>query len=135
MSKISKSIRLEVAIRAKHRCEYCRLHEEDMFLSFELDHIIAQKHGGTDKIENLAYACAHCNQHKGSDLVTVLETFDDYVPLFNPRIHIWEEHFFVSEGEVLHKSRIGQATVKLLRFNEPDLMVLRKLLQELGRYP
>ena len=134
MSKISKSTRLEVAKRANHRCEYCRLHEDDMFLSFELDHIIAQKHGGTDKIENLAYACAHCNQHKGSDLVTVLETFGDYVPLFNPRIHIWEEHFLVSEGKILHKSRIGQATVKLLRFNEPDLMVLRKLLQELGRY-
>lgn len=106
-----------------------------MFLSFELDHIIAQKHGGTDEIENLAYACAHCNQHKGSDLVTVLETFDEYVPIFNPRIHTWEEHFLVNEGEILHKSRIGQATVKLLRFNEPDLLILRKLLQKLGRYP
>lgn len=42
MSKISKSTRLEVAKRANHRCEYCHLHEEDMFLSFELDHIIAQ---------------------------------------------------------------------------------------------
>lgn len=65
MSKISKSTRLEVAKRANHRCEYCHLHEEDMFLSFELDHIIAQKHGGTDGLDNLAYACTHCNQHKG----------------------------------------------------------------------
>jgi hypothetical protein len=135
MSKISKAKRLKVAKRARYRCEYCCLHEDDLFLSFELDHIIAIKHGGSDDLENLAYACPHCNQHKGSDLVTVLDDSDEFVPLFNPRVLLWEEHFRVIEGEIIPKTNIGRATVKLLQFNSPDLLILRKLLHEVGRYP
>jgi 5-methylcytosine-specific restriction endonuclease McrA len=135
MSKISKAKRFKVAKRARYRCEYCCLHEDDLFLSFELDHIIAIKHGGSDDLENLAYACPHCNQHKGSDLVTVLDDSDEFVPLFNPRVLIWEEHFRVLEGEIIPKTNIGRATVKLLKFNSPDLLILRKLLHEVGRYP
>jgi HNH endonuclease len=135
MSKISKAKRLKVAKRARYRCEYCCLHEDDLFLSFELDHIIAIKHGGSDDLENLAYACPHCNQHKGSDLVTVLDDSDEFVPLFNPRVLLWEEHFRVLEGERIPKTNIGRATVKLLQFNSPDLLILRKLLHEVGRYP
>ena len=135
MSKISKAKRLKVAKRARYRCEYCCLHEDDLFLSFELDHIIAIKHGGSDDLENLAYACPHCNQHKGSDLVTVLDDSDEFVPLFNPRVLLWEEHFRVLEGEIIPKTNIGRATVKLLQFNSPDLLILRKLLHEAGRYP
>lgn len=135
MSKISKARRQEVAKRAKHRCEYCRLHDDDLFLSFELDHIIAVKHGGTDESENLAYACPHCNQHKGSDLVTLLENPDVFIPLFNPRKQLWEEHFQVSEGEIMPRTETGRATIKLLQLNTPDLLILRKLLQDIGRYP
>lgn len=135
MSKVSKTTRLEVAKRAGHHCEYCRLHEDDLFLSFEIDHIVALKHGGTDDLQNLAYACPHCNQHKGSDLVTLLDDSPEYVPLFNPRIQLWEDHFSVLEGEIIPQSNIGRATVKLLQFNSPDLLILRNLLHEVGRYP
>jgi len=135
MSKITKAKRSKIAIRARHRCEYYCLHEEDLFLSFELDHIIAIKHGGSHDLENLAYACPHCNQHKGSDLVTLLDDSPEYVPLFNPRIQLWKDHFSVLEGEIIPKTNIGRATVKLLQFNSPDLLILRKLLHEVGRYP
>lgn len=50
MSKVSKTTRLEVAKRAGNHCEHCRLHEDDLFLSFEIDHIVALKHGGTDDL-------------------------------------------------------------------------------------
>lgn len=83
----------------------------------------------------MAYACAHCNQHKGSDLVTILEGSKEYIPLFNPRTAIWEEHFTTLEGEIIAKTKIGEATIKLLQFNNPDLLILRKLLSEVGRYP
>lgn len=53
----SKKIRRKVKERAKSRCEYCRIHEGDSFLTFEVEHIISQKHGGGDELENLAYAC------------------------------------------------------------------------------
>lgn len=132
---IPKPLRNQVAQRAGHRCEYCRLHEDDLFLAFEVDHIISQKHGGGDELENLAYACPHCNHRKGSDLTTFLENFGDLVRLFHPRNDAWTEHFQPVGGEILPKTRIGRATIKVLQVNQPELLRLRKLLADLNRWP
>jgi HNH endonuclease len=124
-----------VAKRANYCCKYCRLHERFMFLAFEIDHIFSLKHGGGDEIDNLAYACPYCNQHKGSDLTTFLDSYDDIVLLFNPRKHIWQDHFETINGEILAKSRIGQASIKIFKFNEPDILILRRELSQAGLYP
>jgi HNH endonuclease len=132
---ISDKIRLIVAKRAEFRCEYCRIHSDDLFLSFEIDHIIALKHGGGNHPDNLAYACPHCNQHKGSDFATLLNDFNDIVRLFNPRIDHWFDHFEAINGEILAQTRIGEASIKIFRFNQPDLLIIRRLLTQAGRYP
>lgn len=131
---ISNQVRAFVAERAEHRCEYCRFHEDDMFIAFPVDHIIAFKHGGGSELDNLANICQHCNQHKGSDLTTFLDGYQDIQTLFNPRIHVWTDHFEVDNGEILPKSRAARATIKLLRFNQPDLIILRRILMQAGRY-
>ena len=138
MSKLRNKyelLRLRISERAKNRCEYCNIHEDDMFLGFEIDHIIAKKHGGGNELGNLAYACPHCNQHKGSDFVTVVDDYNDIVRLFNPRLQLWDEHFETSNGEVLAKTKTGNATIKLLKMNDVDLIILRNILSEIGRYP
>ena len=132
---ISNKTKLLVAQRAAFRCEYCRVHEDDMFIAFEIDHVISIKHGGGNEIDNLAYACPHCNQHKGTDLTTFLETYEDIVPLFNPRQHNWFDHFEAIAGEIVPISRIGKASVKIFRFNEPDLIILRRILTQANAYP
>ncbi len=132
---IPEKIRAFVALRANSRCEYCLFHQDDMFIAFPVDHIIAVKHGGGSEPENLANICQHCNQHKGTDLTTFLDSYQDIQTLFNPRMHKWIEHFEVGNGEILPLSRIGRATIKLLRFNEPDLIILRQILIQAGRYP
>ena len=124
-----------VAQRAGFRCEYCLLREEDSFLAFEVDHIVGVKHGGGNEPENLAYACSHCNANKGSDLGTVLDSYDDFVGLFNPRKHAWLHHFRAQDGEIIAETRVGLATVKLLRVNHPDRLIIRRLLSQAGRYP
>jgi 5-methylcytosine-specific restriction endonuclease McrA len=43
--------------RAGGRCEYCRLPQEVSPIVFEVDHIVARKHGGADEAENLCLAC------------------------------------------------------------------------------
>ena len=131
---ISERIRHLVAQRANFRCEYCRLHADDLFLSFEIDHIIAVKHGGNNDLTNLAYACPHCNQHKGSDFATLLGDSKTIVILFNPRVHHWSEHFEAINGEIIPKTQIGQASVKIFQFNQPDLLIIRRILSESGRY-
>ncbi len=132
---INAQTRFFVASRAHHKCEYCGLHEEDMFIAFEVDHIVAIKHGGGNEVKNLAYTCPHCNQHKGTDLTTFLDSYSDIEVLFNPRKDEWSDHFEIDNGEILPKTRIGRATVKILRFNEPDLLIFRQVLMQVGRYP
>ncbi len=133
--RLPDSIRNFVAKRAAFCCEYCLIHQDYLFLPFQIDHIASLKHGGGDEPENLAYTCPHCNQYKGTDLSTFLESYQDIVPLFNPRLQVWEEHFALDHGEILPKSRVGEATIKTLHLNDPERLIHRRLLMEDGLYP
>ncbi|MEI6882781.1 MAG: HNH endonuclease signature motif containing protein [Bacteroidota bacterium] len=132
---IPEPIRRLVAERAGFRCEYCRVRQADSFLAFEIDHIVSQKHGGGSEIENLAYACPHCNAHKGSDLTTFLDSYDDIIPIFNPRTQRWTDHFLPENGLIIELTRIGKGTIKLLQINDPDRIIQRALLEEAGCWP
>ncbi len=129
---IPDKIREFVANRAGFSCEYCQIHSDDMFLSFEIDHIISIKHGGKNDIENLAFACPHCNQHKGTDFATIQK--DTIIRLFNPRKEIWKEHFESKNGEIISRTLIGEVSIKIFQLNKPDLIILRQILKEAGRY-
>ena len=57
------------------------------------------------------------------------------VPLYNPRIQRWAEHFQETEEhafEVTGLSAQGLATIARLQMNNPDLVNIRRLLAELG---
>ena len=82
---ISLILRQQVMQRALERCEYCHLPENAGFASHEIDHIIAQKHGGQTVLSNLALSCILCNKHKGSDLASIDPTTNQLVRLFHPR--------------------------------------------------
>ena len=131
---IPVKIRDLVAQRALYRCEYCQIHEDDHFLAFHIDHILALKHGGTDNIENLAWACPTCNTYKGTDFATFLNLSSEIIPLFNPRVHIWTKHFTTENGEIFPLTRIGEATIKILKMNDPDVLIFRQILVQIGRY-
>lgn len=134
-TKISKNLRARVARRVKFRCEYYLISEEDAFLPFHIDHIISTKHGRLTSFSNLAYACPHCNQHKGTDLATFIDSSSDLVRLFDPRGDQWSEHFATDKGSIAGITKIGKATVKLLKLNEHNRLMLRNLLVKAGRYP
>src|SRR5271157_4698296 len=44
---------------ADDRCDYCRIPRRFDPLPFQLDHIIAEQHGGETILENLAWSCLH----------------------------------------------------------------------------
>jgi hypothetical protein len=134
-SEISDELRQFVVTRAKHRCEYCLLHEDDAYSPHHVDHVIARKHGGLSSVENLAYACLRCNVWKGTDIGSIdLET-GEFVSLFNPREQDWTQHFelrgFVIDPLTAH----GRVTTRLLRFNIDKRVVERRALMLVGRYP
>ena len=68
---IPPALRRLVYERAGGCCEYCLIPETAVFAGHEIDHIIAQKHGGPTDADNLALSCAVCNKHKGSDLASL----------------------------------------------------------------
>jgi hypothetical protein len=132
MIRISEKLRLQVAQNADFKCEYCLTPEFFLATTFHIDHIRSVKHGGKTTFRNLAYACPHCNQNKGSDIASYSND-DEIVRLFNPRIDFWNEHFEVlSDGTITSLSSIGEATINTLRFNQSERMIFRKSLIEIG---
>lgn len=131
---IGAELRRLVAARADYRCEYCRIHEEDAFFSYHIDHIISEKHGGPTQAGNLAYACTFCNLRKGSDIASVA-VGGALTRLFHPRIDQWSHHFGLQGPTIETLTPIGEATARLLAFNAVDRLLERRLLQASGRYP
>jgi 5-methylcytosine-specific restriction endonuclease McrA len=134
--RISDTLRLQVSQRSQCCCEYCLMPEAFLASIFHVDHIRSRKHSGKTILSNLAYACPHCNQNKGSDIATFDdETDETIVRFFNPRKDIWHDHFEINNGEILPKTAIGNATIKILDFNQPERIILRQALIAIGEYP
>ena len=133
--EVSNALRRRVAERAWHVCEYCLVHEEDSYHGYEADHIRSVKHGGQTVQENLAWACFHCNRHKGTDLGSVSVGSGTFVGFYNPRVDRWKDHFCWSEGRIESLTEVGEVTARVLDFNHPERVAFRKLLTEAGRYP
>jgi 5-methylcytosine-specific restriction endonuclease McrA len=86
--------------RASGHCEYWLIHQDVSIYSHEVDHIIALKHGGQTRADNLALSCLSCNRYKGSDLATIDPINDEIVPLFNPCRQVWDEHFLLNDARI-----------------------------------
>jgi hypothetical protein len=132
---VSLELRRAVYRRANHQCEYCLIDEQDTFLGCQIDHVIAEKHGGETIFENLAVACTLCNRAKGSDIATLVD--GALTRLYNPRVELWTDHFGIAKDQItiLSKTSVGQATISLLEINTNDRLLERQTLNELGLYP
>ena len=128
-------LRKRVALRAGFTCEYCLVHEDDMYYTFQIDHIISLKHGGTSAFDNLAYACPLCNAYKGSDIGTIVYPKGNFVRLYNPRVDRWSTAFAIEGAVITALTEIGQATIGVLQLNHSRRLPIRDLLAQQGRYP
>ena len=133
-SYIATDLRRVVESRADHCCEYCLIHADDTYLGCQIDHIIAEKHGGLTVEENLAVACVFCNRAKGSDIGSIAASTGEFTRFFNPRTDRWTAHFQLDGSRITARSPIGEATEKILLFNANDRMEERETLIRLGRY-
>jgi hypothetical protein len=57
------------------------------------------------------------------------------VPLFNPRMQNWDDHFELSGAQIIGRTAIGRATVSLLRLNDDERLSYRQSLIDAERYP
>jgi hypothetical protein len=121
--------------RAESRCEYCRIHQEQVELRHHLEHIVARKHGGLDDPSNRCVACERCNLFKGSDLTGIDPATGEVERLFNPRTQVWADHFELRGPLIVGRTGTGRATVRVLSMNAGQRLQLRAVLVAYGLYP
>lgn len=121
--------------RAQHRCEYCRMPQSCDELPFEVDHIVAEQHGGKTVSGNLALACFPDNHHKGPNLGGIDPKTGNRVWLFNPRRQNWARHFRWNGPILVGRTAVGRATVAVLQINLAHRIRHRAQLIAEGLFP
>lgn len=129
---IPVALRRLVIGRAGERCEYCLLQAAVAFFPHEVDHVIAEKHGGTTEAPNLAYTCWRCNRHKGTDLGSFDPATHEFSLLYHPRTQRWQKHFALDGTQIEGITAEGRTTVQLLRLNAVERIGERQALLESG---
>ena len=129
---VPTALRRLVCERAGDRCEYCLIPDSVTFAPHWIDHVVAEKHGGTTDAANLANSCVVCNQSKGSDLTSIDPQTGAIVPLFHPRHDRWTEHFRLVGGRIEPLTSVGRVTERLLQLNHPNRVEEREHLVTAG---
>jgi len=125
---VSQQLTRLVRQRARGRCEYCCLPEAYSSIGFEIDHIVAEQHGGRSIPGNLAWACFADNHHKGPNLAGIDPRTGRRAWLFHPRRHKWERHFRWKGAVLVGRTPIGRATIAVLQINAPHRIAQRAAL-------
>jgi hypothetical protein len=108
----------------------CRLAEWHTTLPHEVDHIRAKKHRGKTTLENTCWACAYCNAAKGTNAAGFDPETEQLVPLFNPRVDDWAEHFVWDGPTLVGRTPVGRTTIAVLGVNREERVAHRRLLLE-----
>ena len=130
---IPTALRQIVQERAGGRCEYCLYPQDVSFLAFEVEHIVAEKHGGATTADNLALACPYCNRFKGTDLGSIDPETGQLTSFFNPRTQRWVDHFRLDGALIVPLPPEGRVTVAILQLNNPHRIVARQSLTQAGK--
>ncbi|WP_367276275.1 HNH endonuclease [uncultured Erythrobacter sp.] len=69
-SRKRRIIRQRFVVEQKHRCCYCGrvFGPKGSLLEATIEHLKPLADGGSNRQENLAAACRHCNQHRGRQM-------------------------------------------------------------------
>lgn len=137
MDHIPSSIRDKIAATAHNRCEYCQTAQTISGGQMHVDHIIPESRGGSSAEDNLCLACAWCNSYKWAKTVGVDPQTGQEVPLFNPRLQSWPDHFRWSDDGlyIIGQTAVGRATVEALKMNNEFIIPARRYWVEAGWHP
>ena len=126
---MNRQLDRRVRRRARNSCEYCRVPQSAEITPQQIDHVIAEKHGGQTIFSNLAVACTTCNQFKGPNIAGIDPGSNRIIRLFNPRKDAWARHFEMrSDGRIIGLTAIGRTTVRVLLMNKPESVLHRSSL-------
>ena len=118
--------------RADGKCEYCRIPQFAFPLPFQIDHIIAEQHGGQSVANNLVWRVRVATGIKALTLLDLIRSrAKSSVSFIRERIS--GASISNSNGAlIVGKTSIGHVTVQVLSMNDYDLLLLRVQLIEEG---
>jgi HNH endonuclease len=136
-SRISTDLRQQVSVRAGGCCEYCRSQARYATQAFSVEHILPHAQGGATRLDNLAFACQGCNNHKYDKVEVPDPVSGQQVPLYHPCRDVWDTHFVWSDDFtlIIGITPTGRATVDALHLNRDGVVNLRRLLYAIGQHP
>jgi HNH endonuclease len=132
---LSSAMKRQVETWAASRCEYCGMHQALQGGRFHVEHIRPTMQGGSSELDNLALACPGCSLRKADRTSAHDSELSQIVPLFNPRVDKWNEHFTYIGYEIIGQTPVGRATVALLDMNHPRRIQIRKAEELFNLYP
>jgi hypothetical protein len=135
---IPAEVNRRVRAAARHRCGYCLSPQHLVMARLEIDHIVPRAKQGTNDESNLWLSCPLCNGHKSDQTEAPDPATGAIVPLFNPRLQVWSEHFRWAEDSIriVGLTPVGRATVVALRLNDdPDALTVRSYWVMVGWHP
>ena len=135
LPRIPVALRQAVSQRAGGRCEYCLYPAAASLFAFEMEHIVAEKHGGATSLDNMALACPYCNRYKGTDLGSLDPETGLLTPFFNPRTQAWGDHFRLEDAQLIPLTAEARVTVAILQLNHANRLAERERLIQAGQYP
>jgi hypothetical protein len=135
--KLTTILRERVAQRSDRCCEYCWSQSRFSPDPFSVEHIVPRSKGGSDELDNLAFACQGCNNHKYNHLEGRDPVNGRLVALYHPYQQKWADHFAWNEDFTLMigLTPTGRATVERLRLNREGVVNLRRVLRTIDEHP
>lgn len=120
--------------RAAYICEYCQTSQEIIGQPMHVEHIDPT---GSDEPQNLCLACATCNLSKANAITALDAESGTKVPLFNPRLQKWADHFVWVQGGLRLQglTPVGRATIERLRINSERVVNARHHWIRAGVHP
>ncbi len=104
----------------------------------KIEHLLPRSRGGLSEEPNLWLSSPLCNRHKADRITGFDPATQQEVPLFNPRLQQWGEHFKWSDDgiQIVGLTATGRATVKALHLDDdPDALIVRAHWVSAGWHP
>lgn len=111
------------------------MHQSLQGATFHVEHVVPSFAGGSDELDNLAWACPSCNLHKANRTEVGSSGTSEPIPLFDPRTDRWSDHFEWDDYSLAGKSDIGWATIAALVLNHDRRLKIRQAEQLCGMFP
>ena len=137
-ARVPAEVARRIREKARNRCGYCLSPQHLVMARLEIEHIVPRAKGGTNDETNLWLSCSICNRHKSSKTHAVDHETKTTVPLFNPHLQDWFEHFRWSQDglRVIGRTPTGRATVEALHLSDdPDALLVRSYWVLAGWHP